>query len=350
MSDTNGTQDCRAFRSTGWNLSSDLTAPVFPVGPGSHHDRTTSGTRHRHASIWYVMRHVTMALSRERTRHLFPSCDRLYRQDVRDLRMARCLSSLFHHAPPPPANAQHTDLPRLLLYLYNNPSRTLYIDLDGTLYAIENGYEMACRNRVFQFMADEYPDKFTDCESAKRAWHPHFRQYNQTLRALRAGLGLIVDTEKYWTVTRGNPSELLGVNEDAKKVLETVTKNSKEIQCIILTNCAEKQAKECLEVLGLLEYFDEVYGADAMGADSCKPEINAFEKIKKLTGFEYGRTVFFEDSVKNLAAGKQLGMRTVLIKSETTQEEGKRDDGFQPDHTIDAVTVEEMRRILPELF
>ena len=141
-------------------------------------------------------------------------------------------------------------------------------DLDGTLYAIENGYEHACRGRVFQFMVDELG--FADVHSAELAWRPQFQKYNQTLRALRAGLGCTVDAEKYWTYTRGDPGDVLRRNEDALEVLETVSARrgsaamergdggGKKRKKLILTNCAEKQARECLAVLGLDQAFDAV--------------------------------------------------------------------------------------------
>ena len=89
--------------------------------------------------------------------------------------------------------------------------------------------------------------------------------------------------------------------------------------------------------------------------DHCKPETEAFETVLKFRGDDddgvrFEKTVFFEDSVKNLAAAKRLGMTTVLIRSATAKEEGHRDDGFVPDHVIDAVDVPEIRRILPGLF
>lgn len=69
------------------------------------------------------------------------------------------------------------------------------------------------------------------------------------------------------------------------------------IKKYILTNCAEKQALESLQVLGLAEEFEgNVYGADAMG-EVCKPEVAAFEKIIAASGIDPKRTAFFEDSV-----------------------------------------------------
>ena len=194
---------------------------------------------------------------------------------------------------------------------------------------------------------------FENADAAKNAWRPQFAKYNQTLRALRAGLGLEFDTETYWTRTRGDPSVFLTPNAEAHEALRGAdavsSKKLKKLKKYVLTNCAEKQAKESLAALGLLDAFDGVFGADAMG-DTCKPCVEAFRRVQKIAGFDYARTAFFEDSVKNLAAAKTLGATTVLVASATAREEGTRSDGFEPDHVVAAVTPAEMARVLPGVF
>jgi len=196
---------------------------------------------------------------------------------------------------------------------------------------------------------------FENADAAKNAWRPQFAKYNQTLKALRAGLGLEFDTETYWTRTRGDPSVFLTPNAEAREALRCADAaraalKKKKLKKYVLTNCAEKQAKESLAALGLLDAFDGVFGADAMG-DTCKPSVEAFRKVQKIAGgFDYARTAFFEDSVKNLAAAKTLGATTVLVASATAREEGTRSDGFEPDHVVAAVTPAEMARVLPGVF
>jgi putative hydrolase of the HAD superfamily len=51
-----------------------------------------------------------------------------------------------------------------------------------------------------------------------------------------------------------------------------------------------------------------------------------------------------------LAAAKTLGVTTVLVSSATATEEGIRNDGFEPDHVVSAVTAAEMKRVLPGVF
>ena len=115
---------------------------------------------------------------------------------------------------------------------------------------------------------------------------------------------------------------------------------------------AEKQAREALRVLGIEDEFAAVYGADAMG-ETCKPMREAFERIWAMDpcGVDPSRCAFFEDSVKNLASAKaHFGTFTVQIAGKTAEEEGIRSDGFVADAIISAVTVDEVRRVLPGLW
>ena len=175
-------------------------------------------------------------------------------------------------------------------------------DLDGTLYAIENGYELACRERLFEFMVERLglPSK----DAARELWRPHFATHNQSLKALRAA-GFVVDSDEYWAYTRGDASTHLGANDDAIAFFESLmTRRGEEEEeeeeeegggedaggvggdgrrrrmrriksSHVLTNCHEKQGAEALAVLRLSGYFDRVYGAGHMGDDLAKPQIEA---------------------------------------------------------------------------
>lgn len=220
---------------------------------------------------------------------------------------------------------------------------TLLFDLDGTLYPIENGYEKAVRDRVFEFMVDEL--KVESIESAKEQWWTHFKAYNQTLRALRQGMGFDFDREKYWSHIRGDPADFLEANFDALEMLRAFPGMKK----IVLTNCAEKQAIEALQVLGLEGEFDAVYGADFMG-DVCKPERAAFEAVCARAKIDPHGTAFFEDSLKNLVTAKEMGFTTVLVSGKTAAEESGQNGGFTPDATISAVNLKELREALPGLL
>ena len=127
--------------------------------------------------------------------------------------------------------------------------------------------------------------------------------------------------------------------------------NSMPYKKYIFTNAREREASEALRALGVQNCFEEpIYGADFMG-DVCKPQEDAFRMILDDIGVDPANCVFFEDSVKNLATGKGLGMSTVLVQGFTSQEEGELQDG-----TFDAVVStltdggKELRAAYSELF
>jgi putative hydrolase of the HAD superfamily len=158
-------------------------------------------------------------------------------------------------------------------------------------------------------------------------------------------MGFDFDREKYWSHIRGDPADFLEANFDALEMLRAFPGMKK----IVLTNCAEKQAIEALQVLGLEGEFDAVYGADFMG-DVCKPERAAFEAVCARAKIDPHGTAFFEDSLKNLVTAKEIGFTTVLVSGKTAAEESGQNGGFTPDATISAVNLKELREALPGLF
>ena len=214
-------------------------------------------------------------------------------------------------------------------------------DLDGTLYAIENGYEAACRDRVFDFMVSRLGVASRDAARDVVAALPKVQ--SDPAFAPR-GLGFDFDKEDYWSYTAATRGSVFARTRTPSPCFEPAIAGS-ESTC---SPTAPKNRRERHSPLGLSGEFDGVFGADAMG-DVCKPERAAFEKVMASAGIDPKTTAFFEDSVKNLAAAA-VGYGDGARRSHTAAEEGSRTDGFAPDFTIDAVTEAEVRRILPGLW
>lgn len=64
-----------------------------------------------------------------------------------------------------------------------------------------------CRQNVFTFMVERLG--VSDAATARALWQEHFRVYNQSLRALRAGAGFTFDTAEYWDFIRAGASDFL---------------------------------------------------------------------------------------------------------------------------------------------
>lgn len=253
-------------------------------------------------------------------------------------------------------------------------------DLDGCLYPIENGYEHACRARVFEFMVSQLG--YETIDKAKTIWKREFTKHNQTLKSLRELGHVSFKKETYWEFTRGDCSQHL---EPDEQVRECLRKMSKSFPKFVLTNCAETEAKQALKRLNILDQFEYVYGADFMG-DTCKPSKEAFGKVirdvkrrmKAMDGvrsdddvhsvdedditeeeeeegiqkpFDDDEVFMFEDSLKNLVSAKDnFNITGVLIKGKTLAEENDGSEVSKRFVQIDKPVLSELMEKVPSLF
>ena len=97
----------------------------------------------------------------------------------------------------------------------DDDTMTYAFDLDGTLYPISNGYEDACRARVFEFMTRACAG-VRDVAHAREIWRRGFEKYNQTLRTLRAAGYETFEDEEYWAQTRGDARTHLTPNAETR--------------------------------------------------------------------------------------------------------------------------------------
>lgn len=189
----------------------------------------------------------------------------------------------------------------------------LLFDLDGTLYDISNGYMQHIRENIFHLMVAK---GFANTpERAEALWKPLFKAHNQSFKGLREG-GYWIENDEYWEKHRGGMENFFTPDAPLRKLLLELPHRK-----VIFTNCREKEAIRIMEILNIHDCFDKVYGADFMG-DVCKPQRESFERVLADLGTASENILYFEDSVKNLRTAEQLGMRCVLINSETANEEG----------------------------
>jgi len=218
------------------------------------------------------------------------------------------------------------------------------IDASGTLYDAGNGYVQNNRQNIFRLMIEK--GFAANAEEAEAIWRPLFQEHNQSYKALRVGGGFDIDKDEFWSTHRKGVEKFLFRDEPLSQFLQELP-----FKKYIFTNARETEAFEALAALGIRDCFeDKIYGADFLG-DICKPQAEAFSNVLNDIGVSPSNCVFFEDSVKNLIAGKMLGMSTVLVQGFTSQEEGEIEPG-----TFDAVVStltdggEELRLRFPALF
>jgi len=229
----------------------------------------------------------------------------------------------------------------------------LLFDLDGTLYDQACGYEDNIHNNIFRFMVEQTGGKFdaiTTIQEAKEVWKPIFEKYNLTKRGL-IGEGFEFDGTVYDNYIRQGAKDHIRHDPELREFLLALPKDSRRV---IFTNAPEFSAHEILQILGVDDLFEVVLGgADFLSDRVCKPEKEAFDKVLDFLGMtdSVDRICFFEDSFMNLKAGKQLGFKTVFVKSSTLVNEGRSSEELsQFDAVIEGKVGMELKALLPELF
>ena len=193
-------------------------------------------------------------------------------------------------------------------------------DLDNTLYDINLGVFKKISKRMTKFIINELE---LDEDKAKTLQKEMFLKYGLTLR------GLIVEKKI-------NPDRFLNYVHDVDhpelerdNELISLLKNLNGKK-YIYTNAPYKHAKKILNVLGAFDLFDDIL--DIKKTDYIpKPDVKSFEIMQRKFGISVKnvkKSIFIEDTVKNLKPAKQIGMSTVWIENKLNCEEFKKDFSF----------------------
>ncbi|XP_019161682.1 PREDICTED: uncharacterized protein LOC109158241 isoform X2 [Ipomoea nil] len=219
----------------------------------------------------------------------------------------------------------------------------LLFDLDDTLYPLSAGLNAACGKNIADYMVEKLgiePAKIPDLSNLL------YKNYGTTMAGLRA-IGYNFDYDEYHSFVHGRlPYENLKPDPVLRNLLLSLPYRK-----IIFTNADKVHALKVLGILGLEDCFegiicfetlnpiqkntisdDKVHSPeifDIVGhflqpnAGSvlpktpvvCKPSEAAIEKALEIAKLDPRRTLFFEDSVRNIHAGKRVGLDTVLVRN-----------------------------------
>ncbi|KAI3988446.1 hypothetical protein MKX01_026260 [Papaver californicum] len=210
-------------------------------------------------------------------------------------------------------------------------------DVDDTLYPLSSGLAVECRKNIEEYMRQKLGIVETKIEELCTQL---YKIYGTTMAGLRA-IGYDFDYDDFHSFVHGR----LPYNQTLKPdpVLRSILL-SFPLRKVIFTNSNEAHAAEVLKVLGLEGCFESIIcfevtlkdgnlentpittPSDIMGycsqpnAESvlpktpilCKPSEAAFERALEIANIN-PKTVFFDDSVRNIQSGKLIGLHTVLV-------------------------------------
>ncbi len=191
------------------------------------------------------------------------------------------------------------------------PITTLIFDLDNTLYPASAGVWELIRQRIDLFMTQKLQYKLDEVQDARDKL---YREYGTTLRGLQ-------------TIHQINPEEYLKfVHEipiqnyiQPDPILKNILARL-PYRKVIFTNSDRWHTQRVLEQLGIVEEINEI--VDVLDVlPYCKPMSAAYHKaLDKLNISNPADCLMFEDSQNNLKTAQQMGMKTVYINEQQTNQ------------------------------
>ncbi|XP_038903150.1 suppressor of disruption of TFIIS-like [Benincasa hispida] len=228
----------------------------------------------------------------------------------------------------------------------------LLFDLDDTLYPLSSGIAASCLQNIKDYMVEKLG---IEQRKIPDLCNLLYKNYGTTMAGLRA-IGYDFDYDEYHRFVHGRlPYDNLKPDPVLRSLLLSLPYRK-----VIFTNADKIHAVKVLKKLGLEDCFQgiicfetlnptnknfvsddkdelECFGTNPIPSDSeifdiigyflqpnpgmelpktpiiCKPSEAAIERALKIAGLNPQRTLFFEDSVRNIQAGKRVGLDTVLI-------------------------------------
>ncbi|XP_064952997.1 uncharacterized protein C24B11.05-like isoform X2 [Musa acuminata AAA Group] len=240
----------------------------------------------------------------------------------------------------------------------------LLFDLDDTLYPLSSGVASECLKNIGDYMVERLgieERKISDLCNLL------YKNYGTTMAGLRA-IGYELDYNDYHSFVHGRlPYGKLKPDPVLRHLLLSLP-----IRKVIFTNADEVHAAEVLRRLGLEDCFQgiicfetlnplppstsdqerktevfDIVGHFSHPTDGvelpktpvlCKPSVDAMEHALRVAGIDPQRTMFFDDSVRNIQSGKHIGLHTVGTS--------RRIKGA--DHALESI--HNMKEAFPELW
>ena len=189
-----------------------------------------------------------------------------------------------------------------------NKINSWIFDLDNTLYHPSLNIFEEIDSRMQKFISLRLGI------GLKEAWtlqKKYFRKYGATLKGLMKFHQ--IDPKQFLDYVQKINLEKIKVNPELKSALAELNGAK-----IVYTNSTKNYANRILKRLGLKKSFDGIF--DIMDANYIpKPSYKSYKMLLKNFNLIPEESIMFEDLPQNLVPASKLGMRTVWVKNEETQ-------------------------------
>ncbi|KAJ4722435.1 Haloacid dehalogenase-like hydrolase (HAD) superfamily protein [Melia azedarach] len=226
----------------------------------------------------------------------------------------------------------------------DSPFNCLIFDLDDTLYPSKTGIAQAVKKNIEDFLIEKCGFSETKASSLRVEL---FKTYGSTLAGLRA-LGYDIDADDYHGFVHGRlPYDLIKPDSQLRNLLHSIPQRK-----IIFTNSDMNHAIKCLKRLGLEDCFEQIICFETMNPNLpnatrpdefpvlLKPSMDAMKIALDVANVDSRRALFFDDNIRNVGAGKVLGLRTVLV--------GKTGKIKEADYVLE--NFNNLAQVIPEIW
>ncbi|TKY48403.1 hypothetical protein E2542_SST25821 [Spatholobus suberectus] len=250
----------------------------------------------------------------------------------------------------------------------------LLFDLDDTLYPLSSGLAERMKKNINEYMLQKLgiPEA-----KVPELCFSLYKTYGTTMAGLKA-IGYDFDYDDFHGFVHGRlPYDILKPDPVLRGILLSLP-----VRKIVFTNSDQAHASRVLHRLGLEDCFERIISFETLNSSNkmntpdnedgseykpsstgifdfyeyirrpdsdivlprtpvvCKPFKDAFVKVFNMADIDPQRTLFFDDSLRNLQTGKSLGLHTVLVGTSV------RTTGV--DHALESI--HNMKEAFPELW
>ena len=186
-------------------------------------------------------------------------------------------------------------------------------DLDNTIYDFNLGLFRRVSSRMTEYIKEFFDLNEVDALTLQRDM---YKKYGLTLRGLM--IEKKINPEPFLEFV--HDVDFSELNDDITlKTLLGKIKGKKSIY----TNATFKHAKNILKSMGIFQEFEIIF--DIKDANYiAKPDHKSYLMMKKKLGLNnknISKSIFFEDTAKNLKPASELGMSTVWIENNFNSKE-----------------------------
>lgn len=227
----------------------------------------------------------------------------------------------------------------------------LLFDMDDTLYPMSLGLNYSCRKNIEEFMLTYL--KIEECQVPGMCLDL-YREHGTTMAGLKA-LGYDFDNDAFHAFVHGTlPYHLLKPDLVLRNLLLSMPQRK-----IIFTNADEAHAAQVLGRMCLEDCFEGVICFETLNINTqqgkvvedgiisptptrivCKPALESFQTATIIANLDPKKTIFFDDSVRNIATAKAAGFHTVIV--------GRSSLVAGADHALN--NIHNMREALPQVW